>query len=545
MTLFTARLQGSQEEMGAQHGRLVADAAHSLLAFYRTMPERALAGGDGAVSKTLVRAAAAAMQARLSRERPPELVARSRAFARAAGLPESLSLRTLATMDSLQNCVALAARAPLGPMAERVSLRAAVPACSTVIAWGSTTADGELMFARNFDFPGVGVWDAAPAFIVCAETGGQRYGFFATKGADTPVVTVVNEAGLVFAPHTRFHRDVTWGGAMIVDFIHDLARRAETIADAIRIARERPASSSWGIAVGSAREKTGVVLELAGPHVEVVRPVGDYLVCTNRYRTAALQQREVVRSQAWHLHSSCRETRLRALVDGRSAPLVAEDLARFLGDREISGARRHFGCVAQPTNVHAVVVAPAACRALVGIDRAPTCEGQWADLRWSWDAPSADWQVATRDDIAPPHTAAARHVHAAARAYEGSHDVTAARAELDLAIAADPADPSLRLAAAWLAIEDSTRGPLGLTGTAAAHAAVDHVREGLALERDSYRRGQLLLWGARAARRVDPAQALRWRGDLDHMSDVDDLKAEATRSWRGRPHINLMMVDAY
>jgi hypothetical protein len=85
-----------------------------------------------------------------------------------------------------------------------------------------------------------------------------------------------------------------------------------------------------------------------------------------------------------------------------------------------------------------------------------------------------------------------------------------------------------------------------LTGTAAAHAAVDHVREGLALERDPYRRGQLLLWGSRAARRVDPAQALRWRGDLDTLSGVDDLQAEARRPWRGRaPHINLMMVDAY
>ncbi len=104
---------------------------------------------------------------------------------------------------------------------------------------------------RNFDFPGVGVWDAAPAFVVCAPTAGQRYGFFATRGADAPVVTVVNEAGLVIAPHTRWHRDVD------VRRRDDrrrrstsIARRAETLEDAIRIARERPISSSWGIAIG-------------------------------------------------------------------------------------------------------------------------------------------------------------------------------------------------------------------------------------------------------------------------------------------------------
>src|SRR5271154_877286 len=84
--------------------------------------------------------------------------------------------------------------------------------CSTAIAWGDATIDGELVFGRNFDFPGIGVWDAAPAFVVCAPDAGQHYGFFTTRGADTPVVTVVNEAGLVFAPHTRWHRGVTFGG---------------------------------------------------------------------------------------------------------------------------------------------------------------------------------------------------------------------------------------------------------------------------------------------------------------------------------------------
>ena len=68
--------------------------------------------------------------------------------------------------------------------------------------------------------------DVAPAFVTCAPDRGQRYGFFTTRGADAPVVTVVNEAGLVIAPHTRWHKGVGFGGAMIVDVIHDLARRA-------------------------------------------------------------------------------------------------------------------------------------------------------------------------------------------------------------------------------------------------------------------------------------------------------------------------------
>jgi hypothetical protein len=547
--LFMARLAGTQEAMGAQHGRMVADDARELVAFYRTMPERALVGGvpglGGRIASLFARGVATAWQASLARSRPAELAARSRAFMEAAtGGSDRISLYTLATMDSMQNCVSLVARAGLGPFAgmqhegdevyrpdlagsvlDRIATRAAAtaaPACTSVIAWGSATDDGELLFARNFDFPGVGVWDAAPAFVVNAPAGGQRYAFFARRGADTAVVTVVNEAGLVIAPHTRWHVGAGFSGAMIIDVVHDIARRAETLEDAIRITRERPISSTWGIAVGSARERSALVLEVAGPTVEVVRPAAgaSYLVCANRYRTPSLQAGQVAASAAWALHSEKRERRMRDLVEARTAPLTAEQLAQFLGDREdveAPGRKRHLGAIiAQPTNVHCAVVAPSKLRALVGVDRAPCCEGRWAEVTWTWDGPTGSWELGNtlensgfvareRTDVAAPHDAATAHLHDVTHVYEGSHDIAAARASLDRAISADPTDPSLRLAAAWLALEQGDRA-----------AAAAHIRTGLVHETDAHRRSQLTLWGERAA------------------SDR-----------HRRPSVNLVMVDAY
>jgi len=531
--LFVARLVGSQAEMGAQHGRLVADDARRLLAFYRTMPERQLAGGRSGVEKLLVRRIANAWQARLARDRPPELVARAEAFVDAVGVPvgreRRLALHTIATMDSMQNCVSLVARLGLGPFGRPLAARAtaaAAPACSTLIAWGSATADGELVFGRNFDFPGVGVWDAAPAFVTCTPDRGQSYGFFTTRGADAPVVTVVNEAGLVLAPHTRWHRDVTWGGAMIVDLVHDIARRAETLADAITIARERPASSSWGLAVGSARERAGLVLELAGPHVEVVRPPpgAEHLICNNRYRSTALQAGELSASAAWPIHSDRREQRLRALFDSRDAPLTPRDVARFLGDRCDPHApgrvRRLGGILAQPTNVHCVVVQPGARRAWVGVDRAPVCEGTWAEVAWQWDRDRFD--VRDHADFVAPHDPATRHLHDAVRAFEADRDVATARAALERAVAADPDDPSLRLGAAWLALE-----------AGAPDRAVVHVHAGLATETEAYRRGQLLLWGAYAT--DDPTLERRWLAELDQLAGpgVEELQRRASRLFHG------------
>jgi hypothetical protein len=222
-----------------------------------------------------------------------------------------------------------------------------------------------------------------------------------------------------------------------------------------------------------------------------------------------------------------------------------EALARFLGDRGDGDVRHLGGILAQPTNVHAVVVAPAAPRALVGVDAAPTCEGRWAELAWAWDGPSGAWDLgeadgsgftaSARDDIAAPHDAATRHLHDAVRAHDNDHDVPAARAALERAISSAPDDPSLRLAGAWLALAEGARGP-----------AVAHIHAGLSLERDPYRRAQLLSWGARAARASDPALALRWLGELDRLpgAELAPLRVSARRPLR-RPHLNLLLVDAH
>jgi len=264
-----------------------------------------------------------------------------------------------------------------------------------------------------------------------------------------------------------------------------------------------------------------------------------------------MQAGQIASSSAWALHSDRRERKLRALVDARTAPLTAETLARFMGDRHDVDApelRRHLGGIlAQPTNVHCAVVEPAARRALVGVDQAPCCEGSWAELTWTWDGPVGNWELGdpttdagfiarTRDDLVAPHDEATRHIHEAVSTYESKHDVPATLAAMERAVVAAPADPSLRLAATWLAFEagDYAR-------------ALEHVHAGLAHEHESYRRGQLLLWGSRAALHIDSQQSMRWLDELAALTGphVDELQAASRRRYRRRPHVNLMMVDAY
>jgi hypothetical protein len=174
------------------------------------------------------------------------------------------------------------------------------------------------------------------------------------------------------------------------------------------------------------------------------------------------------------------------------------------------------------------------------------CEGRWAELGWAWDGPAGGWELgatdgsgftaAHRDDLVAPQSEVTRLVHDAVRAYEHEHDVATARAAIERAVELAPREPSLRLTAAWLALEAT-----------ADERAVSHVAAGLAVESDPYRRGQLLLWGARAARRSDPALAEAWIGELARLDGdgVDELRVRARARHRGAPHANLLMVDAY
>jgi hypothetical protein len=571
LPLWIARVAGDQETMGRQHGALVAGAAgvERLLAYYPEMPERLLVGDRRSprhrALRRLVTLGKEVALRRLDRDRPAELRARSRAFMAAAGRPES-DARFVGVMDLFQNIVGLAARLEVGPFRARaraIAAAAAVPACSTVIAWGPTTADGSVLHARNFDFPGIGAWDAAPALILCAPDRGIRYGFVAARGADVPCVTVFNEAGITVTSHTRFHREVGLGGAAVIDLVHDLGRRAETLADAARIAAERPSASTWGLAVSSARERRAITIELCAGLARVVEPApgATYLTCANRYRHPDMQPGEAAASVAWAIHSDTRERRLRGLVEAAGGGLTAADLLGFLADREDPadpGVRRHLGGVlAQPANVHTVVVEPDTSSLVVGVGPAPVCDGPFVRVRFDWTGPVGAWELGgdlaaaglTATPVAVPgvaRTEASGHVAAAMREEQSTHDPAAIAAALERAIAAAPDDPTLRLA---VAVVHMARGDAG--------RALGHVRAGLVRETVAYRRGQLLLWGSRAALALrDDDGARSWWDELDRLAgpadELDELRARSRadrrrpRQWRSRrPDPRLFMLDAH
>ncbi len=556
--LAVIRLRGSQAEMGGQHAAALRELGgwEQVVDFYAELPERLILHADSYTRpRWIVRKAAARLKdtllRRIERQRPPAYLARSRAFMEELGLPADHS-RYVAVMDVLQNVVGIAGRLGLGPFG-RVAADAAVPACSTLMVWDGASADGQLRHARNFDFPGIGVWDRVPAVVFCEPDEGERYGFVTSRGADTPGVTAFNEAGITVTMHTRFHRDVTFDGAAIVDIGHDIARRATTIGEAIAIVRERPSASTWGIAVSSAREHRAVVIEANARTVAVVEPrEPDHLSCANRYRHPETRAGQVAASSAWEAHSTGRQGRLEMLVaEHRPAGgMTAEALQRALADRVNPSApqasRGGGAVVSQPATVKSIVACPEERAIHVSVGPAPTSRGPYVRLDWAWDGPVGGRELERVDAPAPADAAEQAFVHytEATRLDRQADDWRGALAELERAIALQPDDPSYRFLAGVLQLR---------TGDyAAAHA---HLEAGLASETIPLRRGQLLLWASRAADAAgDLLAAQGHRRELlamDHNELVEQrtlADREERRRWdprRRRIQLNVLIADAW
>ena len=550
-------LKGTEPEMGRQHGALtrMLGGRPELARFYPGMAGRLLSVRTPHAWRPLMRAALQPFLHRQAerlhhtrRARFPELLARSEAGIAAAGMDAGL-VRWLTVMDVFQNSISRLAGLQL-PQLTGLQL-AAMPMCSSLAVWGRGSADGTLRHARNFDFPGIGVWDARPSVVFCSPTEGLRYGFVTSLGIDLPGVTSFNEAGLVLTAHTRMHIDVDPSGTCIADLGHELIRRARTLDEAIDIVRRLGASSTWGLLVSSAAEQDAVLIETTGSAVRVTRPGAQHhLACTNRYRHPELAGGEVLTSPAFAIDSDARVATLEAAA-ARGA-LTPEDLQALLATAQDPGADAHDpadritgSCIASPLTVQSVVIEPEAMQVRVAAGRAPVAGGPWETIPWSW-SDAAGLREERTVPLPPPSTplqkACAAYVEAARIDIEGA-SAGEVYAHIHTAAEAAPREPQLQFLGALVSLTERDLP-----------TAEARLSRGLLVETVPYRRAQLHRWAARVAEaRQRPDEAHSHREHITAMGAdagpvlqqlLADRKRPATARSLSRVVPDLLLVDA-
>lgn len=302
--LLEIRLKGTQAQMGAQYGEIMAAQGgyEKLLDFYPRMaeslllsglPRRVRSGPMRRVAGQLMNWAVNSM----AKSRIPQYEERAHAMARAAKLSPEMA-RHMLVMDVFQNSIGVLGR--LGAL--QVSTKPlihALGACTSAVVYGELSADGELMHARNFDFPGVGLWDRSPTIVYCTPDHGIPYGYLGARGADVPGITAFNAEGISLTFHTRFHRDVDFQSTGVIDLGHEIIRNARTVEDAINIVSNHRVASTWGIVVTSSREKKAAVIETTAKKMRVTWAKNGRIGNTNHYLHPDMVAGEIATSNSW------------------------------------------------------------------------------------------------------------------------------------------------------------------------------------------------------------------------------------------------------
>jgi hypothetical protein len=557
LTVF--RLRGSQAQMGRQHGTLAAahGDADRPLRFYQTMASMLLSLSvprlvRGPVERVLRRAVGLGSRrlAHARARRFPEYAARTEALFAAAGM-HARDAHAVTVMDVLQNTVGTLGR--FGLLHRTGLSTAAVPACTSLAVWGEASADAQLRHARNFDFPGAGIWDRAPSVVLCDPDDGLRYGFVTTRAADVPAVTAFNEAGLSLTAHTRFHRDVDFSGVSVIDYGHEIIRRCRTLADVRRVASSMRAASTWGFLVSSAQEQDAVVIETTARGTGFSHPGGHaYLSCANRYLAPDLQVGEVTPSPSFAVDSDARAARADSALARAGGRLDRAGLQRLLGDTGDPGApdpdaddRLVGNCIVSAMAVQSVVLEPERSSVRLSVGPAPTGLGPWVDVPYAWDGPVGEVAIDTTpvDDVPRSRAAteAMRRYVAATRAHLAGAAPAVVRKRVEQAVAAAPSEPNLRFLAGILAI---------VVGDF--ETAQRHLQHAVTREHGPYRRALASLWHGRALAvlgRTDEAHG-EWRriDALEDVAGIEPLRAAAQRERRrplGRRRLRAVVPDLF
>ncbi|HVY44682.1 MAG TPA: C45 family peptidase, partial [Minicystis sp.] len=460
--IHVLRLEGTDYEMGYQHGVLLKDAiARGPLPYFGNFLDRVVARSFGLVGRPVARLAGIGLGETVGRR----IAARFPAFVResldgladGAGIPRADLLRAVTMPETylfvLGQVIAHRKYAP--------APRFGVPllGCTSVVAWGDATTDGALLHGRNFDYQGVGAWDTEPCVVFHRPKDGQRYVAISAAGVLLGGVTAMNASGLSMVVHQHLASiDFDLGGLPVGVVGDRIMRHARSLDDARRLLDDHVPNGGWTYIVTSAKEKNVLCYEVSAKRRAAFHPEGDTFGYTNMYLSKAFEGTEVYAYPAqWH-HNAGRYHRAKELLAAHRGAIDADKIASFLGD--IGDARCRFqSAISVLQTVASVVFAPGAGRVYVATGRAPVANQPYAAFDLDGERPRPDVPKLSGGTAIPePARAAFDAYRAAYEAYFNDDDLETARRLVARARDAQPEQAVYAFVAGALALAAGDAG---------------------------------------------------------------------------------------
>jgi len=238
----------------------------------------------------------------------------------------------------------------------------AMVGCTSFAAWGKHTEDGKMLIGRNFDFYINDEFskDKIVAFFNPDE--GYKHAVVTWAGF-IGAVSGMNEKGLTVTINAGKSSIPVKAKTPISLLTREILQYASNIDEAIEIAKTRKVFVSESIMVGSAADKSAVLIEVSPENFGVYKleSSADLLVCSNHFQSEAYADDKKNIETIHDSHSQYRFDRMNELFI-ESPPVTPQIAADFLRNKEgLNDLKIGYGnekAINQLLSHHAVIFEP-------------------------------------------------------------------------------------------------------------------------------------------------------------------------------------------
>lgn len=252
--------------------------------------------------------------------------------------------------------------------------------CSSLVVSGPGTLDGNLIFGRNTDYSGQGLWGQNQTIFFYEPKDGYRYVKISTAGL-IKCNSAMNEMGMVIGGHFMGFEGSRPDGVSFTVFENEIMRKTKNIFDAIDILKNSRRGGSFGLLIADGKERDAVVVESSPETIGLRWMDRGSIVLTNFATTDELKPKDLMARYNLVMRNLVgRYTRMELLIEGNHGQIMPETVAEFMSDHldVILDTERATGItVCAENNVTSVVFLPKEGYFWVATGSEPACKNEY------------------------------------------------------------------------------------------------------------------------------------------------------------------------
>ena len=238
----------------------------------------------------------------------------------------------------------------------------AMVGCTSFAAWGENSADGKLILGRNFDFYINDEFSENKIIAFINPDEGHKHAIVTWPGY-VGAVSGMNEKGITVTINAGKSSIPLVAKTPISLVAREILQYAGNFEEAIEIAKKREVFVAESIMVGSAEERSAILIEVSPRKFDVYRveSSADLLVCSNHFQSEIYQSDKKNQKAIAESHSQYRFEKMNELI-AENPPVSPEIAADFLrnksGLNELEIGYGNEKAINQLLSHHAVIFKP-------------------------------------------------------------------------------------------------------------------------------------------------------------------------------------------